>query len=70
MCMDIRLLFHQPSAVIIDINVLKTLPRRQFNAGMAEVIKYGIIENKSFFNWIENNIEKIKSNLHVNDEKF
>ena len=54
--------FHQPSAVIIDINVLKTLPKRQFNAGMAEVIKYGIIENKSFFNWIENNIEKIKSN--------
>ena len=53
--------FHQPSAVIIDINVLKTLPRRQFNAGMAEVIKYGIIENKSFFDWIANNIEKIKS---------
>ena len=36
--------FHQPIAVIIDTDVLKTLSKRQFNAGMAEVIKYGIIK--------------------------
>ena len=35
--------FYQPQAVIIDINCLKTLPAREFAAGMAEVIKYGII---------------------------
>ena len=53
--------FHQPSAVIIDTEVLKTLSDRQFNAGMAEVIKYGIIEDKAFFRWLLNNTEKIKS---------
>tara|TARA_S200000501_G_scaffold368849_1_gene407335 strand:+ start:545 stop:1615 length:1071 start_codon:yes stop_codon:yes gene_type:complete len=53
--------FHQPIAVIIDTEVLKTLSKRQFNAGMAEVIKYGIIKDKKFFNWISNNTEKIKS---------
>ena len=53
--------FHQPSAVIIDTEVLKTLSDRQFNAGMAEVIKYGIIEDKTFFKWLSANTEKIKS---------
>ena len=53
--------FHQPKAVIIDINILKTLPKRQFNAGMAEVIKYGIIKDKAFFNWLVKNHIKIKS---------
>ena len=41
--------FHQPIAVIIDTEILKSLPKRQFNAGMAEVIKYGIIKDKVFF---------------------
>tara|TARA_B100001778_G_scaffold109050_1_gene89218 strand:- start:4 stop:1074 length:1071 start_codon:yes stop_codon:yes gene_type:complete len=53
--------FHQPIAVIIDTDVLKTLSKRQFNAGMAEVIKYGIIKDKKFFDWISNNTKKIKS---------
>jgi 3-dehydroquinate synthase len=52
--------FHQPIAVIIDTEILKTLSKRQFSAGMAEVIKYGIIEDKKFFNWIRKNTEKIK----------
>ena len=52
--------FHQPIAVIIDIEILKTLSKRQFNAGMAEVIKYGIIKDKNFFNWITKNCENIK----------
>lgn len=53
--------FYQPKAVIIDINSLKTLPVREFNAGMAEVIKYGILGDYEFFVWLENNIELIKA---------
>ena len=53
--------FYQPNAVIIDINSLKTLPVREFNAGMAEVIKYGILGDSDFFTWLENNIVLIKS---------
>ena len=39
--------------VVIDLNVLSTLPRAEFSAGMAEVIKYGIIADHDFFVWIE-----------------
>ncbi|MFT6986340.1 MAG: 3-dehydroquinate synthase [Psychromonas sp.] len=53
--------FYQPQAVIIDINCLKTLPAREFAAGMAEVIKYGIIYDHSFFTWLEDNVENIKT---------
>ena len=41
--------FHQPSRVIIDLNVLSTLPSREFSAGMAEVIKYGMLGNISLY---------------------
>ena len=51
--------FHQPKAVIIDTEILKTLPKRQFNAGIAEVIKYGIIKDKKIFQWLIKNSEKI-----------
>ncbi len=53
--------FYQPQAVVIDIECLKTLPAREFAAGMAEVIKYGIIYDQDFFIWLENNIEAIKA---------
>jgi len=53
--------FYQPQAVFIDIDSLTTLPVREFNAGMAEVIKYGILGDKSFFIWLEENISSIKS---------
>ena len=53
--------FHQPSAVIADTEILKTLSERQFNAGMAEVIKYGIIKDKIFFKWILKEHENIKN---------
>jgi 3-dehydroquinate synthase len=53
--------FYQPKAVIIDIDSLKTLPVREFNAGMAEVIKYGILGDYEFFAWLENNIAEIKT---------
>jgi 3-dehydroquinate synthase len=51
--------FHQPSAVIADTEVLSSLPDREFSAGLAEVIKYGIIRDKKFYDWLEDNIELI-----------
>lgn len=53
--------FYQPKAVFIDIDSLSTLPAREFSAGMAEVIKYGILGDGTFFKWLEENIAKIKS---------
>lgn len=53
--------FYQPQSVIIDINCLKTLPKREFAAGMAEVIKYGIIYDVDFFTWLEENVADIKA---------
>ncbi|KGJ89725.1 3-dehydroquinate synthase [Colwellia psychrerythraea] len=53
--------FYQPKAVFIDIDSLSTLPVREFNAGMAEVIKYGILGDKDFFEWLEANVKGIKS---------
>jgi 3-dehydroquinate synthase len=47
--------FHQPSAVLIDPDVLDTLSRRQLAAGYAEVVKYGLIDNPGFFEWCEAN---------------
>lgn len=52
--------FYQPKAVFIDLATLATLPEREFNAGIAEVIKYGILGDAEFFDWLENNIEAIK----------
>ena len=53
--------FYQPNAVIIDIDSLKTLPDREFSAGIAEVIKYGILGDSEFFGWLEKNVELIKA---------
>lgn len=53
--------FYQPKAVFIDIDSLTTLPAREFSAGMAEVIKYGILGDSVFFQWLEGNVAKIKS---------
>ncbi len=46
--------FHQPVAVIADLDTLKSLPPRELSAGLAEVIKHGAIADTEFFNWIEN----------------
>ncbi len=51
--------FHQPKAVIIDVDTLKTLPDREFRSGLAEVIKYGLIVDKNFFSWLEENIDAL-----------
>jgi 3-dehydroquinate synthase len=53
--------FYQPKAVFIDTNSLSTLPEREFCAGMAEVIKYGIMYDGDFFTWIENQSTNIKN---------
>ena len=53
--------FYQPKAVLIDIHCLQTLPPRELSAGMAEVIKYGIIWDHAFFEWLEHNMSQILS---------
>ncbi|MGE9115746.1 3-dehydroquinate synthase, partial [Escherichia coli] len=47
--------FHQPKMVLIDPDVLDTLPARQLRAGYAEVVKYGLIDDAGFFAWCEAN---------------
>ncbi|HIF08956.1 MAG TPA: 3-dehydroquinate synthase [Sneathiellales bacterium] len=47
--------FHQPRLVLADIGTLDTLPLRDFLAGYAEVVKYGLINDADFFGWLENN---------------
>ncbi|WP_164887487.1 3-dehydroquinate synthase [Hahella sp. KA22] len=52
--------FYQPKAVVIDTDTLKTLPAAEVSAGLAEVIKYGLIYDQAFFSWLEENIDLIK----------
>ena len=54
--------FYQPQCVIADIDTLNTLPARELSAGLAEVIKYGLIHDREFFDWLETNIDGL-SNL-------
>lgn len=49
--------FYQPEAVIIDIATLSSLPDRELRSGLAEVIKYGLIRDESFFQWLELNMD-------------
>lgn len=51
--------FYQPQVVLADIDTLKTLPSRELSAGMAEVIKYGLIRDAEFFDWLETHIEQL-----------
>ncbi len=53
--------FHQPGCVIIDTDSLDTLDDRQLAAGLAEVIKYGLIYDAGFFSWLEGNIAALKA---------
>ena len=57
--------FKHPKLVLIDTSVLKSLPKSEFLAGMAEVIKYGLIKNKKFFDFLNNNYKEI---YKYNDE--
>ncbi len=51
--------FHQPRAVVADVDVLGTLPRREFCAGLAEVIKYGVISDAGLFSWLEEHLDDL-----------
>ena len=55
--------FYQPKLVLADIGLLKTLPRREFLSGYAEVVKYGLINQPNFFNWLDTNKLDDKANL-------
>lgn len=51
--------FYQPLTVLADTTALNTLPQRELSAGLAEVIKYGLIRDFPFFEWLENNIDAL-----------
>lgn len=51
--------FHQPQCVLIDTQTLVTLPKREVAAGLAEVVKYGLIDDLPFYRWLESNIESL-----------
>ena len=51
--------FYQPQLVLADTETLKTLPARELSAGVAEVIKYGLIRDVKFFDWLETNMTKL-----------
>ncbi len=51
--------FYQPQCVLIDTSVLGTLPARELSAGLAEVIKYGLIYDAAFFDWLEANMSRL-----------
>jgi len=52
--------FHQPRCVVADTDTLNTLPERELSAGLAEVIKYGLIDDPEFFLWLEGNIAALR----------
>ncbi len=51
--------FHQPRAVLADVATLDTLPERELRAGLAEVIKHGVIRDPAFFAWLEQNLDRL-----------
>ncbi|TVR07951.1 MAG: 3-dehydroquinate synthase [Planctomycetota bacterium] len=53
--------FHQPSLVAIDVDVLNTMDERDYRAGLAEVVKYGVIYDADFFAWVEAHAEALRS---------
>src|SRR5262249_21245364 len=51
--------FYQPLAVVSDTDTLATLPPRELSAGIAEVVKYGLIRDRAFFDWLEANMPRL-----------
>ena len=62
--------FHQPVAVFADTDTLATLPVREFAAGMAEVVKYGVALDAEFFGWLEQNVPAIQARTPAALEKM
>jgi 3-dehydroquinate synthase len=61
--------FYQPKGVFIDVKFLDTLPEKEFNNGLAEVIKCGIIDDEKFFHYLEDHLDAIKKQDHGIIEK-
>ena len=57
--------FYQPKCVLADISLLKTLPKREFLAGYAEVVKYGFIQDATFFEELEKNASQLNNSAHL-----
>ncbi|SCK15166.1 3-dehydroquinate synthase [Vogesella sp. LIG4] len=53
--------FYQPKAVIADMDLLDSLPERELSAGLAEIIKYGLLGNAEFLSWLEQNLPALRS---------
>jgi len=51
--------FHQPSLVLADTTVLATLPDREMRAGYAEVVKYGLLGDRAFYDWLDDNCQRV-----------
>ena len=51
--------FYQPRCVLIDTTTLDTLPPRELASGVSEIVKYGLIRDAEFFEWLEANMEKL-----------
>jgi 3-dehydroquinate synthase len=56
--------FYQPRMMLADSATLDTLPEREFNSGIAEIIKYGLIRDPAFFDWLEQNMTKLLARNH------
>lgn len=56
--------FYQPRMILADSTTLDTLPKREFNSGIAEIIKYGLIRDHAFFDWLEKNMTKLVARDH------
>ena len=57
--------FYQPKAVLADISTLSTLPERELSAGLAEVVKYGLIVDEPFFEWLESSVVALRQLDHA-----
>lgn len=53
--------FHQPKLVYMNLSTLKTLPEREFNSGMSEIIKHGLIKDAEYYLWLSMNLDSIRS---------
>ena len=62
--------FHQPAIVLADITALETLPERELRAGYAEIVKYGLISDRPFFEWLEASGEKLLSKNGASERIF
>ena len=58
-CKNLIGVFYQPTAVLCDFDFLTTLPDREYRAGLAEVVKYALLKDDEFFNWLEENADAL-----------